>query len=141
MPPPPIVVLQSPNGTAQWRVRTLRKEGKPIPRWVWVTGEEEAPVGVLAIDWERSENHRRVLKLATLTADREILLPPLRDVTIVRLLHGDLTLTGFETIGDHDYAQSWFCRLACEDSPHRGKPDEDFGATPPSTGSRNEGGV
>ncbi len=128
MPSPPIVVLQSPNGTAQWRVRTLRKDGKPIPRWVWVTGEEEAPVGVLAIDWERSEITDGSEAGHAHCRPRN-LLPPLRDVTILRLLHGDL-LTGFETIGDHDYAQSWFWRLACDETPHRGKPDEDYGASP-----------
>ncbi len=39
-------------------------------------------------------------------------LPPLRDVTIIRMLHGDLTTARFETIADRDYVQSWFYRLA-----------------------------
>lgn len=124
------LVIHSANGIAQWRVRTMRTAGKPTPRWVWATKEEEAPVGILIIDWTQSVNHRRVTKQATLRGEHENLLPPLRDVTILRILHGDITLTGFETIGDQDYAQSWFCRLALKDFQQRGKPDEELGAPP-----------
>lgn len=107
---PPTLILHPLNCTAQWRVRTLRNEGNPIPRWVWASKAAKAPVGILTIDWGVSHVYNRKLKLATLRCERDDLLPPLRDVTIIRMLHGDLTIAGFETITDRDYAQSWFCR-------------------------------
>ncbi len=94
MPPSPDLILHPLSGTTQWRVRTLRNEGKPIPRWVWASKEEEAPVGILTIDVEQSVVYNRKLKLATLRGEHKDLLPPLRDVTIIRMLHGDLTIAG-----------------------------------------------
>ena len=91
----------------------------------WASKEEEAPVGILTIDVEQSVVYNRKLKLATLRGEREDLLPPLRDVTIIRMIHGDLTIAGFETLMDRDYAQSWFCRLATREFQCRGKPDDD----------------
>ena len=121
------LILHPPSDEPLWVVRTLRKEGKPIPRWVWATGEERALVGALSVDWEISATYRRQLKLARFVIEREDALPPLRDVTIVRMARGDLTITGFETIGDRDFAQTWFCRIAREDWEQRGKPDEGVG--------------
>ena len=123
----PTLILATGSDEPQWIVRTMRDQGKPIPRWVWGCKEEGASIGHLEIDWENSPIHHRQLKLASLLAGGKHLLPPLRDVTIVRFKHGDLTITGFEQIEEREYAQTWFCRLAREGWQMRGKPDEGVG--------------
>ena len=107
-----------------WIVRTLRERGAPIPRFVWYAGEEDALLGELSIDWEDSDVHRRRMRLARFGYAGTTLLPPLRDVRVVRMMGNDLTLTGFEQIEDREYAQSWFCRLAREGWVQRGKPED-----------------
>jgi len=67
-----------------------------------------------------------VVRFWTIDA-KEDLLPWLRDVGLVRLNTNDLTITGFECIGDREYAQSWYCRIAREGWERRGKPDEGVG--------------
>ncbi len=120
----PVLLVHPHTREPQWIVRQLRTEGRPIPRWVWATGEERAAVGCLSVEWQDSALHRRRMKLARFVVDREDALPPLRDVTIVRMVYGDLTITGFETIRDHDFAQTWYCRIAREGWEQRGKPDD-----------------
>lgn len=91
-----------------WIIRPLRNRGAPIPRFVWAAGEENALLGYLVIDWEDSDVHRRRMKMARVLAPAgKELLPPLRDVNIVRYRGRDLTITGFEQVEDREYAQSW----------------------------------
>ena len=125
----PALILHPESDWPQWIVRPLRNEGKPIPRFVWHAGEREAPIGYLCIDWEVSDIHRRGMKLAkfTLPGATGFALPPLRDVAVVRLAVNDLTITGFEQIGDREFAQTWYCRLARVGWVGRGKPDEGVG--------------
>jgi hypothetical protein len=40
-------------------------------------------------------------------ATGEDLVPPLIDVSILYVRHENLVLTGFETIEDQDFAQTW----------------------------------
>ena len=124
---PPTNTLLGHDFAPLWIVRCLRDRGRRIPRYVWAAGEQDPPIGRLKIDWTVSEKHRRQMHVATLTTDRGELLPCMRDVHIVRLEWGDLTLTGFEEMEDREYAQTWFCRLAVEGWERRGKPAEPVG--------------
>ena len=116
-------------GSPAWIVRTLRDRGMRIPRYVWQSGEQSAPIGLLEIDWTVSKKHRRQIHVARLLAAGKDLLPCIRDVHIVRLTSANLTLTGFEQIEDREYAQTWFCRLARTGWAERGKPDDPTGSS------------
>lgn len=110
-----------------WIVRPLRERGRRIPRYVWQAGETDPPIGLLDIGWTASEQHRRQMHVATLKLDAKDLLPCLRDVHVVALSVGDLTLAGFEQVEDREYAQTWFCRLLREGWEVRGKPADPTG--------------
>ena len=69
------------------------------------------------------------MHVARFTFDGNDLLPCIRDVHVVRLSGGDLTLAGFEQVEDREYAQTWFCRMAREGWIHRGKPDDPTGCS------------
>lgn len=112
-----------------WIVRTLRERGMRIPRFVWQAGESDPPTGLLLVDWTVSEKHRRQMHVARLYSGAHDLLPCMRDVHIVRLTAGDLTITGFEELEDREYAQTWHCRLAGLCRGPRGKPDDPVGRT------------
>jgi hypothetical protein len=112
-----------------WIVRPLRERGRRIPRFVWTAGEHEPHIGRLHIDWTESERHKRRMHVATLTLHAKDFLPCIRDVHIIRLSVGDLTLAGFEEVEDREYAQTWFCRLLREGWEHRRKPDDPTGGT------------
>lgn len=106
----------------------MRSAGKPIPRFVWAASSARQQVGVLTVDVEKSELHHRTLKLARLQGSRGDLLPPLREVKIVRWFPAYLVLTGCELVGDAEMAQSWLCRPSLGMlADVGGKPDEHVG--------------
>lgn len=111
-----------------WIVRPLRELGMRIPRFVWQAGEAAPPTGYLEATWTVSEKHRRQMHIARLHGGAgNDLLPCIRDVHIVKLSAGDLTLAGFEEIGNREYAQTWYCRLLRSGWAARGKPDDPTG--------------
>ena len=111
----------------------MRTNGKPIPRFVWTGASSKPHVGLLTVDVEKSDIHNRTLKLARLQGGTGNLLPPLRDVKLVRWFPQYFILTGFETLGDAEVAQSWLCRAALgELADVGGKPDEHVGYDFPS---------
>ena len=116
-------------GSPLWIVRQLRDRGMRIPRYVWQAGETAPPIGQLEIDWTVSDKHRRQMHVARLYDRGKDLLPCIRDVHVVRLSHGDLTIAGFEQIEDREYAQTWFCRIARVGWVERGKPDDPTGSS------------
>ena len=111
-----------------WIVRTLRDRGRRIPRFVWAAGEHDPPCGMLEVTWERSEQHHRQLHVARLIGgNAKQILPCIRDVHIITLSHGDLTLAGFEQVEDREYAQTWYCRVLRKEWERRGKPEDPTG--------------
>jgi hypothetical protein len=67
------------------------------------------------------------MQLAKVYEPRNGLLPVLRDVYIIAISAGDLTLAGFEQIEYREYTQTWFCRLVREGLRPSGKPDDRIG--------------
>jgi hypothetical protein len=118
----------APYEPIYWIVRPLRERGKRIPRFVWQAGEEEAPIGALVVTWERSDQHHRQMHVARLLGGSKNILPMIRDVHIITLNHGDLTLAGFEQVEDREYAQTWYCRVLRKGWRSRGKPEDPTGA-------------
>lgn len=124
----PVELITYDSHGALWLVRLMRNEGERIPRFVWAAGETDPPIGRLTVKLENEGRYFRQLLVARLRHGSKDLVGPLRDARIVALDHEALTITGFETIGERDYAQTWFCRIAVKGWLGRGRPDEGVGA-------------
>jgi hypothetical protein len=86
----------------------MRAEGRLMPRW-----QVNTRAGVVAGELLVAQQAHRKLRRAALMArlveagTGEDLVPPLIDVSILYVKHNNLVLTGFETIEDQDFAQTW----------------------------------
>ena len=86
----------------------MRTDGRLMPRW-----QVNTRAGMVAGELQVSQQPHRKLRRSTLVArllqpgPGEDLVPPLIDVSILYVRHANLVLTGFETIEDQDFAQTW----------------------------------
>ena len=92
----------------------MRERGVPRPRGEIGTGTVR---GQLLVEEARDEMLGRTLRVARLAVglpgDRAP-LPPLNDVSLLWVGIAGFVLAGFETVGNTQYAQSWWCRVCTE---------------------------
>jgi hypothetical protein len=92
----------------QFFVLLQRQEGRMRPRWQ--LGAARGTLGELRVSDVLDEILRRrtlvarLLDIATPTRD---LVPPLKDARLLYVDHLRMVLSGFEQIGERDFAQTW----------------------------------
>lgn len=95
--------------------------------------------GDLTIDTSRSTRTGKVSQYAMLLRGFDGLLPPLREISKIKVREGNILLVGIEEApakwqkGYAEYPQAWWIRLRPSDPPHAGPVDQpaspDAGAT------------
>jgi hypothetical protein len=93
------------------RVSCMRERGAPRPRNE--IGQGRSVSGDLLVEEARDETLGRTLRVARVAPQQPRdppLLPSLSDVVLLWMGPQGFVLAGFETIGDAQYAQSWWCR-------------------------------
>ncbi len=92
----------------------MRHRGKPVDRYE--LANRGALVGDLRIEEVRDESLRRYVRMARLVnvlrpREREA-LATLYDPTLIAMSPLAFTLSGFERMGEQDFAQSWLVKVA-----------------------------
>jgi hypothetical protein len=94
----------------------LRDEGKPVRRWM--ANRTPLGPGTLLVSEEHDAVLSRTTTLARMQAirarDRD-LVPRLVDARLLWVNYEGMALTGFERIGERDYAQSWIVEFVPDD--------------------------
>jgi len=92
----------------------MRRQGRRLDRHE--LANHQATIGDLRVEEVRDESLGRYVRVARVVDVRRPrdpdLLPALLDPSLVAMSPLAFTLSGFERIGERDYAQSWLVRSA-----------------------------
>ena len=89
----------------------MRERGVPRPRNE--IGADPGARGDLLVEEARDDILGRTVRVARLASGLPkdaAALPPLSDVTLLWMGPQGFVIAGFETVGNTQYAQSWYCR-------------------------------